>query len=537
MRFLGCFLCVFSFLILPAHAQVRHDPRHEIISLRKPPAGLRQKLTVCASKPISFKVALPDGETGIYRDPPLPPGASLDQQTRVFTWVPSDEDVGQAYQLDFAAEVNGLLTPLQGVSVEVIPPSLSVDLSAYMPPVGNQGDLNSCSSWALGYYTKSFQEGREKNWDMTQAAHQCSPSFLYNQANGGVDEGSYFSDNVWLLTNQGCAPISSMPCTADYTLLPTVQQYLDGMPFRSGSSGVLYNVASTKQHVEGGDVVVVSVDVYSDYLSATGANNVYDGPPVTATLLGSHAITIIGFDDNRSYTNASGQTAYGAFLFINSWGTGYGQGGFGWISYTAFNSYCSYGVTLTDRIGYVPRAYATFTGTHPAPHDVSVRVGVGANPLTPTWDQYLDYNVQGAIDLTDVLQYLPPTPANQWFLGARDFIPSNAGRIDSFSLTILGSPNQHFISSNVPLSIPDAQSASTPGNEVFTYTNEAVVYGDVTLNGSVTAADAALALLNSGLFPRQIRNADVSANQVVTVLDAALIAQQAVGLLSNFPVG
>ena len=51
----------------------------------------------------------------------------------------------------------------------------------------------------------------------------------------------------------------------------------------------------------------------------------------------NHEISIIGWDDNFSRTNFTSMGGTppgdGAFLFKNSWGTSWGQSGFGWISY------------------------------------------------------------------------------------------------------------------------------------------------------------------------------------------------------------
>jgi len=45
---------------------------------------------------------------------------------------------------------------------------------------------------------------------------------------------------------------------------------------------------------------------------------------------GGHALTAIGYDDTKVIPGASGP---GAFEIRNSWGTGWGDGGYGWLSY------------------------------------------------------------------------------------------------------------------------------------------------------------------------------------------------------------
>lgn len=52
---------------------------------------------------------------------------------------------------------------------------------------------------------------------------------------------------------------------------------------------------------------------------------VYNGP--SGNEKGRHAMVVVGYDDNK-----------GAFKVLNSWGTSWGQGGFGWIAYSAFKT-------------------------------------------------------------------------------------------------------------------------------------------------------------------------------------------------------
>src|ERR1043165_6584953 len=65
----------------------------------------------------------------------------------------------------------------------------SQDLSADLPPVGNQGKQSSCVGWAAAYALKSFEEKVE-----TKNTILFSPSFIYNQINNGQDGGARFID-------------------------------------------------------------------------------------------------------------------------------------------------------------------------------------------------------------------------------------------------------------------------------------------------------------------------------------------------------
>jgi len=88
---------------------------------------------------------------------------------------------------------------------------VSVDLSSQMPPVGNQGSQGSCTAWGVGYYQKTHDEWREHGWDVSQTSHQFSPAFIYNQINGGADQGSGSNAAYALIADQGCATMADVP--------------------------------------------------------------------------------------------------------------------------------------------------------------------------------------------------------------------------------------------------------------------------------------------------------------------------------------
>jgi len=47
-----------------------------------------------------------------------------------------------------------------------------------------------------------------------------------------------------------------------------------------------------------------------------------------------HAIVAVGYDDNKKIRNTlCNKETTGAFLIRNSWGTGWGDGGYGWLPY------------------------------------------------------------------------------------------------------------------------------------------------------------------------------------------------------------
>ena len=216
-------------------------------------------------------------------------------------------------------------------------PSL-VDHSSDMPAVGNQGGQGSCVGWATSYY-KGYQEKKDMSWGNVM----FSPSFIYNQINGGIDGGAYPSDAYELMMNLGNCRLSTMPYTdTNYTNQPNANQLNEAENFKALDWGFLIDTGfyaaktdSLKQYLQD-DCLTISVPVYDDFY--TGFYDVQSG-----SSHGGHALCVVGYDDSKS-----------AFKFINSWGTTYGESGYGYISYDLWDSFVesyqvnSYGMTDGD---------------------------------------------------------------------------------------------------------------------------------------------------------------------------------------------
>ena len=114
------------------------------------------------------------------------------------------------------------------------PLAASADLSSQLPPIGNQGSQGSCVAWATSYYYKTWLEKQEHTaWALTDTKHQFSPSFVYNQINGGADNGSNFDDAFSLLQNKGDVDIAEFPYNqSNYTNQPSSVQLQEAKPYR-----------------------------------------------------------------------------------------------------------------------------------------------------------------------------------------------------------------------------------------------------------------------------------------------------------------
>ena len=223
-------------------------------------------------------------------------------------------------------------TPLMGLLPR------SADLSPLLPKPGDQGQQASCVGWAVAYAMKTYQEGVERGWPLDQPSAQFSPAFIYNQIRRSRDcnGGTMLPDALDLVRRAGAAPLSDFPYTPQAcTAAPSaaVRQAARHFAIADWRRVDTRDQLEVKAYVAAGIPVIIGMMVDEPFMRLRGpvSYSRYSGVAV-----GAHALLVAGYDDGR-----------GAFRVINSWGTGWGDGGFGWISYGAFRQ--------TVREGYVAR--------------------------------------------------------------------------------------------------------------------------------------------------------------------------------------
>lgn len=200
----------------------------------------------------------------------------------------------------------------------------SVDNTSKFPSPGNQGSQNSCVGWAVGYALKSGSEYRKRAWTVSSTNHIFSPSYIYNQLNDGTDSGATIIDALELVVEQGVCTLPYFPYNQNsYTLQPSSVQIANANLYKASEFHTILGINNIKEKIYQNYGVVIGIDIYPDFTNLSYTNSVYD--TVSGTKQDSHAICLIGYDDNVG--------SNGAFKFINSWGTDWGCGGYGWISY------------------------------------------------------------------------------------------------------------------------------------------------------------------------------------------------------------
>jgi len=219
----------------------------------------------------------------------------------------------------------------------------SIDLSSNMPTPGNQGEQGSCVGWATAYALKSYQEKVEMGWPLNSSYTIFSPAFIYNQINGGVDNGSYPSDALKLIIEKGAATWASMPYTQyNYTSQPSYEAYQEAQNFKALSYSRISGTSQIKAALINRNVVLIGMKVYSSFsnMELSGANSLYNPNISLETYQGGHAVTIVGYDDDKFG---------GAFRIINSYGINWGDDGYFYLPYSKVSDVIQVSYILTDK--------------------------------------------------------------------------------------------------------------------------------------------------------------------------------------------
>ena len=217
----------------------------------------------------------------------------------------------------------------------------SADLSAWLPGVGHQGTQSSCTAWATTYYMRSYYVNRDGG--NTGRSQSLSPAFVYNQLappGTGCSEGLYIRRALDFLKSRGAPPMESFPyAMSSCAAVPSqsVDQQAGNFRIRDWKRLDRGKLDDVKGEVAAGNPVVIAMLLPPSFVAHKGSAPYDDITPSQD----AHAMTVVGYDDNRR-----------AFRLINSWGVGWGDRGYAWISYRAFQS-------------DVPEAYAARVDTPP----------------------------------------------------------------------------------------------------------------------------------------------------------------------------
>ena len=207
----------------------------------------------------------------------------------------------------------------------------SVDLRPLASPVRDQGQLGSCTGFAIAVGLREFLENVDK-WPFTE----LSPQFLYYQervieGTVGYDSGAEPRDGLKVLASMGCAPESDDPYNVStFTQEPSSAAVADAKFYPISIYSNLATLTDVQDAHANGLGVVLGFEVYESFENI-GADGVMPMPKPNEQDLGGHCVFSVGYKNDTTYPG-------GGYLIVkNSWGTGWGDKGYFYMPYAYVN--------------------------------------------------------------------------------------------------------------------------------------------------------------------------------------------------------
>jgi C1A family cysteine protease len=240
------------------------------------------------------------------------------QQTRG-SWVAGETTVSRM-SAEQQQKLMGLLPGVQNPAN--LPEKAEIDTpvraGAHEAPhtgIKDQGSCGSCYSFATsaayesycklkGYGTYDLSEQ-----DFMMKAKAIGPS-------GGCS-GWWLDTSMNLMINKGVCNERECPYKAYESSCSASPSHF------IGSWKSTTNLTTIKNALQQYGALLCGFAVYTDFSYYNGGVYRY----TSGSLRGYHAVAIVGYDDNKQ-----------AFKVKNSWGTGWGQGGYFWIGYDQMNT-------------------------------------------------------------------------------------------------------------------------------------------------------------------------------------------------------
>ena len=196
----------------------------------------------------------------------------------------------------------------------------SVNLRSQCPPVYDQGQLGSCTANAIG---AAVQFERMKQG--LKPAFNPSRLFIYYnervmEHTVSSDSGAQIRDGIKSVGQQGDCPETEWPYEInDFTVRPPKKCYTDALKYKTVSyQRVTQSLNQMKGCLVSGYPFVFGFTVYESFESqAVADSGIMPMPKPSERSIGGHAVMAVGYDDTK-----------GRFIVRNSWGTGWGKGGY-----------------------------------------------------------------------------------------------------------------------------------------------------------------------------------------------------------------
>lgn len=200
-----------------------------------------------------------------------------------------------------------------------------IDIRKNCPGVYDQGHLGSCTANAIAFAYEYDQIKQKEKLPFVP-----SRLFIYYnerdiEGHPNEDTGASLRDGIKSVNTIGVCKEESWPYDIDkFNVRPPDELYIESKKHK----GVNYQKVNQTERqlklaLKNGFPIVFGIMVFSSMQTKECAiTGIVPMPRETDTELGGHAIALVGYNDDKKQ-----------FIFRNSWGTNWGDVGYGYISY------------------------------------------------------------------------------------------------------------------------------------------------------------------------------------------------------------
>ncbi|MDR1483128.1 MAG: lectin like domain-containing protein [Synergistaceae bacterium] len=252
-------------------------------------------------------------------------------------YIPSPVDLSHLRDADYSAYFRG------GRGASTIPVSFDLRTDGLVTPVKNQGEFDNC--WAFSSLASMESTHLKRTGLEVDLSEMCLYWYAFNNlpahdktGSGGRPGGGWDNTAVSVMA-RGVGPVSEAdapyerlpegPSVGYSNLLKMTDAFFLNLQFAAGEPQPTNDIRKRLIMDYGGISVGCYIGSRGTYFNEESSAWNYTGSRNP-----NHAVLVVGWDDSYLRKNFNNEPARdGAWLVKNSWGSGFGDEGYYWISY------------------------------------------------------------------------------------------------------------------------------------------------------------------------------------------------------------